>query len=218
MIYTLTLNPFVGVQLAAVLQLIAMIIWTGEFHKIRIPNKNIEKVFTFFKEFFYNLFGLIGILFIDISISWIIGSWSYADWRFQLPSVLLIFILGIEYTLYCYFQKGSLLKMIYAILASLTLTLFIHWWVPLEPVMGPRIENNILIILGILLAVYAVISIIHVIVNGNNHRKRTFLRDYWDITQKLQKIFNIKVNLIIWILVTIQAMLCYFGYSLFALL
>ncbi|MHA1822176.1 MAG: hypothetical protein ACTSU2_13725 [Promethearchaeota archaeon] len=100
MIHTLSINPFIAIQLAFVIQSFVMffaVLFPSNFN----PEKKISRiVLAFFRYFGFGIATMFGIVLLDASIFWLAGSWTFADWRFQLPSVLLSLYIGLVYTLY----------------------------------------------------------------------------------------------------------------------
>jgi len=161
-----------------------------------------------------------------------LGSWTYNDWKFQLPSVIIILIIGIEFELLTLFPKGNLIDILYFIISTLVIVLFIHWWVPMEPVMGPGLETYLPIILGALVLAYILKDGIKYGVQKKNLRVKGLSENIpenninqigknwlnlWDAAEKFEKFFNFKFNLICWVIATLQSLLILNGFSLFSI-
>ena len=229
LIRTLTLNPFIGAQLAALFQtllLVMVIIFNKDY---RFPKKDktenmdakvAPKFHTFVMKYLQltgeAFLAIFGVLFLDISLFWLFGSWSYVDWRFQLPSVIITLFIGLQYYFVILFRKGNIADILFSIICPLALAFFLHWWVPAIPVMALRIEDGIAILIGSLFLLYIGFHIIQDLIFKLSKSKRRSERYFWDIRSQLNKIFNRKLTSIIWILACIQGMLLFNGYSLFS--
>jgi hypothetical protein len=221
LIRILTLNPYVGNLLAGFLQTILMVVLILNLDRIKIKKTIPKKIFSILKYFCSGIYVIFGILFLDMAIFWLMGAWTTSDWRYQLPGVLLILFLGLEYVIVPLFRKGNLLDIAYFVGVTTSLLIFIHWWVSQFALMGNILEDNIVIMVGVYIIIYLLIGVIKTLKESKEDKtdkedkEKSQIRYYWDISKKLDKIFNRKTNTIAWVLVVIQGMLSLYGYSLF---
>lgn len=212
----LTLNPFIAIQIAAILQTGLVAILVLQLESFQPQKHSIQLLYSFLKKFVKGVYGIISILLIDISISWFLGVWNYLDWRFQMPSAILSFIIGVEYFIYAFFRKGVHIDIIFSILLIFTFTLSIHWLFSTEDVMGPIIEEQLPIIIITFIGIYAYISfmIIFILEKRKERQNINKILEIWNISDKVDRVFSKKLNIIIWILATLQAILTFSGYSI----
>ncbi|MHA1791253.1 MAG: hypothetical protein ACTSVI_01330, partial [Promethearchaeota archaeon] len=149
MIQTLTLNPMIGIILAALAQsfIVAMFVFVPEGF---LPN-NKGKIISYeiFKYFGSGVMVIFGLIFLDMAIPWLLGAWSLADWRFQLPNALILLFLGLEYVLIGVLKKGNLFDIAWFGSLVITYLVFIHWWVSLGAVMGTKMKHDLPVIAGV---------------------------------------------------------------------
>jgi hypothetical protein len=212
MIRTFALNPFVGIQIAALLQTLLLAGLILGLDQVK-PNGSLGKsLLQGLGSGFYTIFGL---LFLDIAVLWLAGAWTYADWRFQLPSVILILVLGLFYLIKTEFAHGRIINFIVVALISLILGLFLHWWVPRFEVMGLILEQFLGLMVGIFLVVLILLNVM-IIVLEQRGSQNFMVKRHWDIEPALKKIYTRKIHIILWLLSVMQAMLTFLGYSLFS--
>ena len=126
LIDTLTMNPFIGIQIAAIMQTIYMV-FLAYSHFIGTNQLNLKRerenpiiilikfVYLMLNIIFRALFGLLSVLLVDFSAGWLLGAWDYTDWKYQLPSAILSLIIGIQYIYKVYikpyeFKSGILME------------------------------------------------------------------------------------------------------------
>lgn len=161
----------------------------------------------------FGLFFLFGIIFFDTGIIWILGQWTYADWRFQLPAVILVTIIGFQYIVGTMLVNPKISDLIYFISSSITMFYFLHIYT-----IGKNLRYAIVFLLQImvvLLVIYVLLWGIDFLLEKRNPLWRKKNKYLWDISDQFKKIFNRKVNLILWILLAIEALLKLTGSSLF---
>ncbi|MHA1700294.1 MAG: hypothetical protein ACTSWN_15735 [Promethearchaeota archaeon] len=222
MIKTLTINPMIGIFIAAITQTVFLtvtLISSLQKEKIKRFKPHQKKVFDFFQFFGIGTMYNFGFLFVDIGGSWLLGNWSMSDWQFQFPSVILLILIGLEYVLILFMHKSSILDVIFGAISAITTIIFIHWWVPSHgAVMGEPLKKYFPLIIGVLIGIYVFIGLFKALIlekkDQNRKEKHKKLPITWNNTEKLKKIFNIKVNLILWALVVIQNMLILHGLSI----
>ncbi|MHA1340605.1 MAG: hypothetical protein ACTSRZ_10535 [Promethearchaeota archaeon] len=183
------------------------------------------------RNLYYSIFGTFSLLFADIGFYWFIGVWNYADWKYQLPNALLCLLIGVEGIAYAYFYHFDGIKFINFIISLILLEIFLHLLVSREIIMSNYLEEKIPFVLGILILIYFLSTTIVAILSYINRKKRNF--SFKNSTRSnnkeininnnkklflnnlISKIFNLKTSLIIWLFTVPQAILSYFGYSLF---
>ncbi len=179
--------------------------------------KNVRKAFNLWKYLGSGVLSVLGIFLIDMGIMWFFSGWGLADWRVQLPNVLLILYTGIQYVVVGLYRKGNVLDMIYAPVVLLVLALFVHVIVPAQPVMA-AFESDVPVVLGSLMGSYIVIAILKAFVLDEKEQKArdTNIRPVylWNIGKPLRRVFNRKVNIVVWIVAVVQSMLLFCGYSI----
>jgi hypothetical protein len=219
LIRTLTLNPFVGVQIGALLHtlwMLGLVIGLDELNKQDwfIQKRKIRFVLTGLKYFGIGLYITIAMLLLDISLWWFIGSWGYTDWWFQLPNAFLSGVIGLFYICYILGRRLTLWNILYLFLITVILELFLHWWVPQIPVMGLRLEDYFPTVIGI----FILLGIIFQYLNQKAtqlEKINPFIGPWADFTDKIPRKIGFLMHFILWMITVSQAILIYFGYSLF---
>jgi len=214
---TLIVNPFLGIQICAMLQTVVLGFLVVVPRDYRPPRRGGTIVFELLRSLGIGSLAVFGLFFIDMAVGWFFSGWSLADWRYQLPSVLILAFLGVQYVIVTLFYKGNLVDTFYFITIALTIMLFFHWWIPLDVVfMGRNIEAYLPIILAALIVIYVPLSIARYIFMKRiaSTRFSKLIAPWWTISDKMHAIFNRKVNFILWILAVLQSMLTLLGYSL----
>ncbi len=222
MIRTLTLNPFIVLDLVAVSQTIVVLVLLFVPKGYRPTGERAKQIYQFVRHFFHGLAGLGGILFLDIAIMWLAGSWTQTDWAFQLPGVLLLLIIGMEYLFMGLLRDGFLPDLLYGIATALTFVLFLHWWIPQDPVMSEKLEGYLPVVLGIVFGGYIVVALWKTLwsVSQRGDDENPVKGEklvVFDLRTPLERIFNRPLNIVLWILATIQSILSFSGYSLFTI-
>lgn len=223
MIRTLSINPYIGIELAMILQTALLIHLVLREKGFEYKIKLFESINIFWKEFFSGLYIIFGFLFIDIAVWWLIGSWTWMDWRIQLPSVILILIIGVEYVYLAAFQKRDWARIGLFVVTAIVLSLFIHWWVPIDPVMVNRMKDGIYYAIGVLLLITFLIATTRSIIFLKSPRTSKVSDENSEMSETIQDqgLDNKKVilfNAVIWVFAFIQAILFFSGYSLFSFL
>lgn len=214
MIETFALNPFIGIILAALSQTLLMLALVVTPVKYRPQNEYAAPFWRFFKGIFSGLYTMLGILFLDIAFWWSINAWDYAEWRFQLPSVLLLFYIGLEYVFVAMFREGSITNTIYFIASLVSIEVYLHWYIPSFDVRGPVFESTLPVLLGMLVGIYGFIAILREIINSLIAERDTE-KAKWNLDQFSAKIFNRKISAVVWGLAVVQCILVFSGLSLF---
>jgi hypothetical protein len=227
MIRTLSFNPFISIQIAAIMQtiIVASYIFIKKDREQEIPHRMNSLVKIFLKQLVAGIFCFGGIFLFDTAFMWIIGGWGWQDWRYQLPSVILLLIVGIEYVWVSMFSgKFNWINFSYVISVFITYEVIMRWYIPTIDVMSLRISRVFLPLILISIGVYWLISLgrlVNNIVKGHKENKIKNTKEeqrfeFWYLNFIEKKIFSRWLNIIVWILSLIQAMLVFNGYSLFS--
>ena len=82
-----------------------------------------------------------------------------------------------------------------------------------------RVEDqlNEQVMIFALIGVYMLISVIKITIEQKKSRAEEELEYLWDIRKQLRHVFNMRINVIFWILAVVQSMLIFYGYSLLTL-
>ncbi|MHA1730308.1 MAG: hypothetical protein ACTSU5_00100 [Promethearchaeota archaeon] len=216
--YTLALNPYIGLELALVLQTayLAFLVAFPEGYEPKSPR--FKLLFRLARGLLGVFPAVFGVLFVDIAVTWLLGAWTFVDWPFQLPSVVLLLLLGIQYCAITMFRRGNPFDVAYAVAAVAAFVTFIHWWVPRFAVMGPQMEGGLPVVLGALVGGYVAVALLKVATLENPFRdgEGARLKYWWDARDFTRKVFSRRVNAVLWLFALVQGMLLYGGYSLLA--
>jgi hypothetical protein len=118
------ITPYIGVIIGAIFHFFSLLARVFVSEEISPSKTWLRLIFRFFGSIFEGLYGILGLLCVYISIAWIAGTLGYADLLYQLPSVILSLIVGLEYCWNVWLKKGArslLLLMILGILGLLYL-------------------------------------------------------------------------------------------------
>nr|MDO8088537.1 hypothetical protein [Candidatus Sigynarchaeum springense] len=212
LLQTLTINPLIAIQLVAVVQTGVMAILVSTRKHTSNMTKRAGTALEFFERFGYCALGVFAVLFIDAGVGWLAGAWGYADWRYQLPSALLLVVAGTAYLLAGLLKRGSWITLVYLAAVTTTLLLFLHAWVAAEVVMGVLLETGLPIVLGVLAGAGLLVAGVETaLATRQEGRKGRFT---WDISPVMDRVFNRWTNLVIWALAVVQGILLFSGYSL----
>ncbi|MBD3185437.1 hypothetical protein GF325_01305 [Candidatus Bathyarchaeota archaeon] len=220
MIGTLTLNPMVGIHILALAQTVFTAIYLVVPANAKPVKKKRQRTLDFFRYFGLGTLSVFGILFMDIGLSWLAGNWTMTDWRFQLPNVILLVFLGMQYILIVLLHGGTILDVAFISVVSGIMIVFLHVIIPSEVVMGELLEDGLVFLLAIPAGIYAVISLVKVLLIDPRRLDQGESRGSWlswDASEKLKKIYTRWLTVIFWVLTTFQSMLAFYGYSLLTL-
>ncbi|MBN2151637.1 MAG: hypothetical protein JW839_09340 [Candidatus Lokiarchaeota archaeon] len=212
MAYTLTLNPLIVVQFAAVAQTVIMAILVSVPRQSKPPSKRAAGALDFFRVFGYCGLAVLSVLFLDTGVAWLAGAWGYADWRYQLPSAVLLVVIGVEYAVAGLLKRCSWVSLAYIVVVAAILLLFIHVFVSAEVLMGNLLENGLPIVLGALVGAGVLVAGLETALATRQEGRKGRLT--WDISHVMNRVFNRWTNLVIWALVVVQGILLFSGYSL----
>ncbi len=221
MIPILALNPFLGAAIAAVLQtgvLVGYILNVPDrFHRAQGAERARTKfLWHFLEDFGAGIFLLFGVVLLDISILWCLGAWTYADWRYQLPSVILLGVLGVQYLLRPLRIKHHRWRFLFTGITVAILVIFLHGIISGLAIMGVLLETYLPVLLGALVVAALVIGLVHAIL-GRKRSGQDSKEVISNVIPMIARIFTPAVNIILWVLVVGQCIFVFLGYSWFSL-
>ncbi len=206
------MNPLIVIQFCAVAQTAIMAIIVSASKQAKPPSKKAATSLEFFERFGYSALGVLAVLFLDTGIAWLSGAWGYSDWRYQLPSAVLLVVAGVEYVFAGLLKRCSWISLAYLAGCALTMLLFLHWWAANDVVMGPKLEGGLPIVIGALVGAGLLVAGIETARTRRQEGRKG--RISWDISPVMDKVFNRWTNLVIWVLAVVQGILLFCGYSL----
>ena len=191
------------------------IIW---FPKTRNPDKEYESGWIkAFRAFPMGLFFVFGVIFMDIFIEVVVlQSYPIATWTQTFPSAILSGIIGFEYIMMAIFVAPNKRMLFTSIGYIISYLLYTRIYLPIAGTADDVFIGNLLFVFVIIFIFY----MIHLLVFSIDQVVKKFKRDYngdariWNIRPWFKKTFNVKVNIILFILITTEAMLSFIGYSL----
>jgi hypothetical protein len=172
------------------------------------PSKN-EKGRWKTKYFGYSGFFLFGTLYLHTGISWLTGQWTYIDWRFQLPSVILIILVGIIHIIGFMLLKPRIFDLIYCIISVGILLILIYIILP--------IVVDLIIWTIIALATVIILQWIYPFLRMKiRMSERTWLnKRLWKKSVNLNKKSWMVFNWVLWGFLTAESLFKLSGLSLF---
>ncbi len=216
MIRTLIFSPFIGVQVAGLLQTIWMVGIILELKRFEAVSLEGGKKWLLRggQALLYGALSVFSVLLLEIAIFWLLGAWTFADWRFHLPSVLLTLFVSVQILIKGSFHGRTRLKAIYIGGVVLLFQIYFRWLLPSQPVMGILLEQTLPLFLGLLIFCGFLVSLkeSHDVEKSAGKGEKINR----NLEEGIEKFFSPKVNVIIWVLVLLQSMLTYSGYSLFS--
>ncbi|MHA1683750.1 MAG: hypothetical protein ACTSUE_22620 [Promethearchaeota archaeon] len=220
MIHTLSLNPMVGIHILALVQTIFFAIYATVPKNAQPRRKMGKRTLSFFRHLGIGALSTAGVLFVDMGLMWFFGGWTLADWRFQLPSVILLIIVGLQYILAAALIKGTVIDLGFIAGVATLFIWVIHISLPANDVMGEFIKDMAPYLFGAPIVVYLAIAAIKAYfierrMESNEHKRMA--RFTWDYGEKIKKFYGRKTNLVLWILAVTQSFLAFFGYSILTL-
>ncbi len=208
---TFSISPYLTNYFAFVVQTFIVISYIWFSKDFKWPKNKFSQAFLkFFKRFFFALYFFFGILMVDSAVIWISGQYGYADWRFQLPSVLISLILGLQYLITTFWIKPTKFDLGYSITFISVFIGLMRFYLPGPFNLRFRAEFSIMIAFGIIF-LYPMGKFVGDLIS----RKKEENRYLWDIGDSMYNLFNRKFNIIFWIIAMIEAMLKFAGSSLF---
>lgn len=212
---TLTLNPLIVVELAAVAQTVVMAFLITIPRGMKFPTRQIAATIEFLKIFGYCTAAVFAVLFLDAGVAWLIGTWGYTDWRYQLPSALLLVVIGVEYIVAGLLKRGNWISIVYVACVAAALLVVFHVLLPGDPVMGQTLENGLPALLGILVGGGVLVAGIEAWRVARRPDRKW--RGSWDASPVVDRVFTKWTNLVLWALAVAHGILIFSGYSLLTL-
>ncbi len=161
--------------------------------------------------FFTTLYFLVSVLLIDIAVFWLAGAWSFADWRWQIPNVLLGLFTGSFYIYFLIFKaKTRVLNLITFLTIAITIGSIVHLYAGQSNLMASMLSNAFGIALPILLLGSTLLLIL---VNTKNHGIQTAERQ-----NKANRKSILIISVILWFLLLFQIEIFYDGNSILYIL
>ena len=203
---TFSWSPYLMAYISFVIQtfVVASYIWFPKDHEL--PKQPIIAFgYRFWKNFFFSFYFIFGTIMLHSALLWCLGQWTYRDWSFQLPSV----VLGVQYVFGTILKRATKLDIGYAITAILTIILMNHFYIPRPSRM---IESSAVFIMTIVafIVVYPFVKEMERILHKEKNPDPVF-----DLTKKLHRIFSRKFNVVFWLIAAAEEMLTFAGTSLF---
>jgi hypothetical protein len=196
---------------AAIIQTFIVVSFVVAPQNYKAENKIVKIIHSFFMHFGFTFMFLFGIIFLDTALAWIFGQWVYADWRFQLPAVLFILVLGIQFVIGSMFINPRISTLLYSIVAIIVILIGIHVYIPSMNLRASVVDFLmwLFILQGIYLAIWAINTVLDEKTDWEEKNK-----ELWDISPQFQRVFNRGVNLVIWIVMLVEVWLKLFGSSI----
>ncbi|TFF95003.1 MAG: hypothetical protein EU544_03715 [Promethearchaeota archaeon] len=212
MLETYTFSPYLMLYIGAIIQSLMLASWVIAPQNFKTENPKLALIYEFFMKLGFVTTFLFGIVFLDTAIFWLANQWIYADWRFQLPTVILLLILGFQYVFGSFFVNPKLSDLLYGIGAIVAILIYLHFIVPLG-----RLRTTVVQFVGVLIVLMVVYLLLWGILSYLDRKSRFSgkNRELWDITEKAQQIFSRKFNLVLYIIILMEVWLKLFGSSLF---
>ncbi len=129
-VQTFSLSPYIG-AIMGLLGHFLLLLYSLWLKKFENEPKIIEnKIWKYFKGIIHLFYMYMAILMIDLSVFWIAGQWIYDDWQYQLPSVMISMIFGIQYLWGSIFRSFSRYKLMIFGYLSISTLIILHWYIP----------------------------------------------------------------------------------------
>lgn len=186
------------------------IIW---FPKARDPNDEYHsKYIKAIRGFPMALFLFFGVLNIDIFVNVVaLGGYSPAAWMHVYPSAILALVFGIEWVAMAAVVSPNVKTLATATAYVVAFVVYVKVYVP-----STRDAWSVIPFLAVMAAV-GVVHVIMVVVEAVLKRVvKGFRGDrpLWNLRPRFKRIFNVPVNVILWALVLVEALLSLMGHSL----
>ena len=92
-----TFLPLVTLLFAAIFQMAMVIGFVLAPDDYTTDKRGKNAAYNIFMQLGFGTFFLFGVFFIDTAVFWLLGQYTYADWMFELPAVILLLIVGVQY-------------------------------------------------------------------------------------------------------------------------
>jgi hypothetical protein len=190
--------------------IIIAIIW---FPKTRKADKEYHsKYIKAIRGFPMALFFFFGVLYIDVFVSVVVlGGYGPGAWMSTYPSAFLALVLGIEWVTMAALVSPNVKTLVSTVAYVVAYIVYVKVYMPST--------RNAWSILG-LLVVMVVICVVHVLmIVVECIAKRVsprFLGDrpLWSFRERFKRIFNVLVNVVLWVIILVEALLSFAGYSM----
>lgn len=170
-----------------------------------------EKHFQPLIEFIYMFFGF---LILDIAVIWICGNWTYSDWRFQLPAVLLGIIIGP-----IYLWRGIAIKPnVISLIIKFCFFVGLIYLIQIELYNVNRLRSDFGSIfkwIGIIFVIYWISEIVIHKIEEKGKKIKIFLI-LWDSSIQYMKWNTFRLDIIVYTIALILAVLNFESLSLLA--
>lgn len=162
------------------------------------------------------LFLFFGVLYIDVYISVVpLALYPPATWALTYPSAFLALVLGIEWVAMAALVSPNVKTIASTGIYIVTFIIYVKAWVPLT-----RDAWSIIPFLGVMAAIggvhvamIAVEAIVKKLVPRFQGDKQL-----WNVRSRFKRVFNVPVNVVLWVIVTVEAFLQFTGHSMVTIL
>lgn len=190
----------------------------------------IIKIFNILKTLlsyiFDGLFVIICLITLDTAFLWTLQTWIWSDWPFQLPTIILLFVFGIQFVLRLCVYRRSIIDIISFIISAAIFEYILRIYIVQFEVMGPYLEKALIIVFPTIIAltfIFRIISFAGMKFSSNNKKNnRSLVHEIFkmrgndaEMNRLMKHKFNIWFNSVLWALIVLQMMLNFNGYSLF---
>jgi hypothetical protein len=190
--------------------LLIAIIWFPKTRKI--DDEYRSKYIKAIRGFPMALFLFFGVLYIDVFINVVLlGGYSPAAWAQTYPSAFLALVLGVEWITMAAFVSPNVKTLASTIAYIIAYIVYVKLYVPTT-----RDAWSIIPFLGVMAALGGV-HVIMLVVEGILKRimpRFSGDKPLWNVRPRFKRLFNVPVNVVLWGLVTTEALLQFVGYSL----
>lgn len=201
------ITPYIVLFIGAVFHLLLVLIRLIIPEEFLPVNKIIRIIYRFIQSIFIGIYGILGIICLYTSITWIGGVIGFSDIWYHIPSVILGIIIGIEYFGVAYLIKGSRTLMGIGIIAvASVIYLFVYYIPPLDRI------SQAAIVASYVLGSVIVLTVIWTILEELMGDKSNF-KPLWSLKPNVYKKYIWPIDLIIWIAVIIELLFKMIGSS-----
>lgn len=211
MIPTFSMTPYITVIMGGAGHLLILLyaIWMKNCDKIKGISET--KLWRFLRGVFFILYAFLGTIMVDTALCWLFGQWIYADWRFQLPAVLISLLFGIQYIWGTVFRKLKISPAILFVIMAIWTLVILHWYLPQNMPVGDSYPTIFTPLWGSIL-IYIVLCLIGLKFPKIFLSERVFL----DSEAIYEKIYTDPVNWVCFFIALFEAWAKFKGASLFA--
>jgi len=203
-----TFSPYLTLLFATVFQMIMVMGFILAPNDYTTDKRGKNAAYNVFMQVGFGLYFLFGIFFIDTAVFWLIGQWTLADWQFQLPAVILLLIIGVQYVIGAWLINPTKFDLIFFGISVPLLLILLHI---VPGYIITDIENSLYVTLGVMILTV----IIYVIIKSKIILPQNATPKYkWNITAGYKRIFNRKYNVVLYIFLAAESILKILGSSL----